>query len=83
MCWNPAFSPSTTHLAPSISYPSNLLALPLIVGVRLDLHFLSCEVTVGVEVERAAGPDAHGVHVVPVLPVGGEPPEPEASLRYD
>merc|ERR550517_952951 len=50
---------------------------PVIVGVRDDLHFVPCEVAVGEEIESTASLDAHGVHVVPILPEGGEPSDPE------
>ena len=46
-------------------------------------NFVPGEVAVSEEKDGAACPDAQGVHVVPVFPVGGEPPEPHLSLRND
>merc|ERR1719517_153162 len=56
---------------------------PVIGRVSVNPDFVPREVAVGEEEDGAARPDAHGVHVVPVGPVGGEPPEPQLALRYD
>ena len=44
---------------------------------------MTSKVRVGVEVERAAGLDPDGVHVVAIGPVRREPAEAERSLGYD
>ena len=61
---------------------SSVIASPVI-AVSPDVNPVAIEAAVRVGGESAASPDPHGVHVVPVAPVGREPPEPQLSYRND
>ena len=74
------------HHPPRLSVSSLSLThqpSPVIGRVGVDPDFVPGEVAVSEEEDGAARPDAHRVHVVPVGPVGGEPPEPQLALRDD
>ena len=51
--------------------------------VSINSDFMTSEVTVSEEHQSTAWLDTNSVHVIAICPVGGEPPEPQATLGYN